>query len=142
MLLPAFAPAVSAGVRPPRADRASLRESFRGALPLRVRLLARPDPTGLPATAEPLRLVQAATDDFPFRFPVAVPLVEWPFPFECAPLDDFALPAVHRPFAAGRAPFAGGRVPFAERVAPLRASAGLRAVRALAEGWLGLRFRE
>jgi hypothetical protein len=87
-------------------------------------------------------LVQVPTDDCPGRFPEAVPVVEWPLPLECAPLDGFELPPVHRVFAAGRAPFAGGRVPFAVRVPPLRASAGLRAVRALFEDWPGLRFRE
>jgi hypothetical protein len=75
LLLPAFAPAVNAGVRLPRAVRVSVRESLR-AEALRDNVPVRPAEPDFPLTAVPfaLRFAQLPTGDFPLR----VPLDEWP----------------------------------------------------------------
>jgi len=123
--------AVKAGVRLPRVARASVRESFRADV-ARDRLPARLEPD-LPVTAVPfpLRLPQAAADDFAGR----VPLAEWPLeawaPF---PVAGFCAPELQRPFDEDL-------VPFVERAPADRESMGRRADRLLLDDDAGLRWR-
>jgi hypothetical protein len=91
LLFPALAPAVKAGLRLPRAERASVRTSLRVVLP-RFDPIALP--AGLPLPEWPLRWALAAADGFPLRA-LEMPLAgraEWtlPFPLERAPLADAA----------------------------------------------------
>ena len=168
LLLPALAPAVSAGLRPLRdVPRASTRTSLRAMVPLRLVL------AGL-AVAWPFRLVQDGAAEAPFLFAAPFPLVRPALPFECAgaawfplllplegalqrvpfagraalvelrvPLDGRAPLALRPPFK-GRAPFAV-LAPFELRDAEGRASVGRLPVRNPLAGWLvraaGLRFR-
>jgi len=77
LLLPDLAPAVNAGVRFPRAERASVRESFRAEV-LRDKVPVRVDEAGFPLD-DPLvlRLAHVPFGDFPLR---AAPEA-WPLAF-------------------------------------------------------------
>ena len=84
LLLPALAPAVRAGLRFPRAARASVRESLRARPALRLTPPALD--AGFEVLACPLRLLHVEGADLPFRVRLTLPFVCADVPLERIPL--------------------------------------------------------